>query len=227
MCTGTGPSTGVSVAPQSQNPWRTLTSSYSRYQLPVPPQRGRDSPLPSSLGFWRAWSCAGLPHAVPAGDRVHMLFSCRHLLALPLKIFIPALLWRFLSLATFRAECSASLLAGHQPVRVSVLITIYYKTKRLWWGLKDELILQGGLIWCPLSRILVLGSLLGSMTYSATADSTRHALHFVEWALISRPKKKKKWLVTSVTSVPLYGRASCIRPALLQLTRFTAGWDCR
>lgn len=90
---------------------------------------------------------------------------------------------------TFRAEYSASLLSVYQPVRVSVLITTYYKTKRLWWVLKDELILQGGLIWCPLSRILVLGSLLRSMTYPATVDSTRHALHFVEWALISRPKK--------------------------------------
>lgn len=68
---------------------------------------GAGPPPSSSLGFWRAWSCAGLLRAVPAGDRVHMLFSCRLLLALPLKIFIPTLLWWFLSLA--RKRCGTDI----------------------------------------------------------------------------------------------------------------------
>lgn len=124
------------------------------------------------LGFWLAWSCGGLVHAVPANVK----FTC---------YFATDVYYLWLLKPLFPPFCDSSWALGGRDVNscpsyswvlqapyslyisqlwVSVLVTIYCKKKHLWGGLKDELILEGSLIWCPFNRIIGLGSLLGLWT---------------------------------------------------------------
>lgn len=90
---------------------------------------------------------------------------------------------------------------------VSELITIYCKQKVLWCWLSSALIygyssksLRVSLILCPLSRVTVIGSPLGpECLATGSINNSGCEFYLLEWAL----NPIRKWLVTSMTFMPL------------------------
>ena len=180
---------GVSLAPeyglpdQESHSERKLTFLFQQLLVAYssPGRKRTLCPSPCSmLGFCLAWACAGLVYAVTMASSSYVLLSLcvpqtLFLCSIPLpqapNLFTPLstiILWACEQCdidTTFKAEhfpvyCCGSLADGFVLQKEASQIIVEH------YGLNNSLGIS--LILCPFSRIIALGSPLGTMIYLAT-----------------------------------------------------------